>query len=216
MGVSGAERSSTASSGTSTRRTAGRKLDVGRNVEILDAALRVLSEVGYDAMTVDQVAARAGAARATVYRRWPTKADLAVDALRHLGLEDAGRGSPPDTGTLRGDLIAAIAPHDVEEQQFRIRVLTGMATLLRTDPRLAGEGIAAGMQPWIDSGRALFQRAVDREEFPGTRIDIDVISQVLPAMAANRAALQGLPVTPEFAVAVIDGVIMPAMRGATT
>ena len=52
---------------------AGRKLDLSRNAVILDATLAVLAESGYDRMTIDAVAARAGAARATVYRRWAAK-----------------------------------------------------------------------------------------------------------------------------------------------
>ena len=59
---------------------AGRKRDEARNAVILDAAVAVLAEQGYEGMTIDMVAARAGMARATVYRRWATKADLVLDA----------------------------------------------------------------------------------------------------------------------------------------
>ena len=59
----------------------GRKRDHTRDPEILDAALDVLAETGYDGMTIDMVAARAKAGKATLYRRWPSKAELVIDAV---------------------------------------------------------------------------------------------------------------------------------------
>src|SRR3954452_17491342 len=74
-----------------------------REQEILDAALEVLADVGYDRLTMDAVAQRAKASKATLYRRWNSKATLVVDALaRTKPLPEA-----PDTGDLRSDLVAA-------------------------------------------------------------------------------------------------------------
>lgn len=190
----------------------GRKLDTARNAGILDAALAVLAETGYDAMTVDMVAARAKAARATVYRRWATKADLAVDAVKHMSQTDVDPGQLPDTGSLREDLVATIVPHSIEEQQLRIKVMRGLVTLATTDPRLADVGVEAGIGPWINAGRALLQRAVDRGEYP--QADIATIAEVIPMMCICRAAVQQQPITREFSLALIDSVIIPAMRGA--
>ena len=74
-----------------------------RELEILDATLEVLADVGYDRLTMDAVAARAKASKATLYRRWNDKASLVVDAL----LVVKHTAETPDTGTLRGDLIAS-------------------------------------------------------------------------------------------------------------
>src|SRR5918995_1165310 len=72
-----------------------------REQEILDATIDILAEVGYDRLTMDAVAARARASKATLYRRWSSKVSLVIDAL----LLQKGPTTIPDTGTLRGDLL---------------------------------------------------------------------------------------------------------------
>src|SRR5689334_23978067 len=80
------------------------RIEGGREEEILEATVVVLAELGYDRLTMDAVATAAKASKATLYRRWSTKADLVVDAISRA------KGCPMpedvDTGSLRGDLIA--------------------------------------------------------------------------------------------------------------
>lgn len=197
-----------------TRSRAGRKRDPARDAVILDATLAVLAEQGYDRMTIDTVAARASMARATVYRRWPTKADLVLDAVAHLSHNDAGgldADQLPDTGTLRGDMVAMIKPFDDEQQQVRIQAMAGLLALARSDDRLAEAATGAGIGPWIDISRVLIQRAIDRDEFPPPA-NLEVLAELIPTMCVARA-VQQLPITYEFSVALIDGVIIPALRG---
>ena len=73
----------------------------GRDAAICDATLALLLEVGYDRMSMDAVAARAHASKATIYRRWPGKQELVLDAVRARGV---GLTVAEDTGSLRGDL----------------------------------------------------------------------------------------------------------------
>src|SRR3954447_2473994 len=80
-----------------------RKLDEERAQAILRATYELLGETGYQGLRVDAVAARAQASKATLYRHWPTKAELVTDAVRACKATDAPL---PDTGTLRGDLMA--------------------------------------------------------------------------------------------------------------
>ena len=188
---------------------AGRKLDRSRDAGILDATLAVLAESGYDGMTIDMVAARAGAARATVYRRWATKADLVLDAVARLSHDDVGLALP-DTGSLRDDMVAMIMPLTGKQEQARIQLMAGLHALAKSEPRLADAAAEAGIGPWIEANRALIQRAFDRGEFPAG--DVDALAQVIPTMCAGRAA-QLLPITREFSLAMIDGVIIPALRG---
>jgi AcrR family transcriptional regulator len=199
-----------ANSGRRPRARAGRKLDRTRDAAILDAALTVLAESGYDGMTIDMVAARARAARATVYRRWATKADLVLDAVARMSRTDAGLDQLPDTGTLREDMIAMILPQTIEEQQLRIQVLTSLLALSKTDRHLAETATGAGIGPWIEANRVLMQRAVDRGEFPPA--DTTTLAEVIPMMCVCRAVQQE-PITREFSLALIDGVIIPALRG---
>ena len=77
-----------------------------RTVAILDAALELIGEVGYERVTMDNIAARAHASKMTMYRRWPTKSELVADALRRHAQGETL--AVPDTGTLRGDLLATV------------------------------------------------------------------------------------------------------------
>ena len=84
-------------------RTLRPRIEGEREAEILDAALELLASSGYDRLTMDAVASAAKASKATLYRRWDTKAELVVDALSRA--KGAPQLEPIDTGSLRGDLI---------------------------------------------------------------------------------------------------------------
>ena len=73
------------------------------NTAIFEAVLDELAEVGYARLTMERVAERAGASKASLYRRWPSRMELAIDAVHHLAPDPTGA---PDTGSLRGDLLA--------------------------------------------------------------------------------------------------------------
>ena len=89
-----------AAAGEGARRR-GRPRDVRADEVILDAAAGVLAAVGAQGFTVDAVAVAAGVGKATIYRRWPTRADLVLAAAGRIGLEL----EPPETGNLRDDLV---------------------------------------------------------------------------------------------------------------
>jgi AcrR family transcriptional regulator len=188
----------------------GRKRDHTRDAPILDATLEVLAEAGYDGMTIDMVAARTGVARATVYRRWATKAELALAAAARLSESDASPDRLPDTGSFREDVIALFVPDTPDDQQVRLQALIGLLMVAKTDQRLADAATRAGIGPWIDVNRVLMRRAVDRGEFPPA--DIDTLAQVIPMMCISRA-VQHKPITREFSLALLDSVIIPALRG---
>lgn len=193
---------------------AGRKRNHSLDPVILEAALDVLAESGYDGTTIDLVAARAGAARATVYRRWATKVELVADALRRLAPDEVDLEHLPDTGTLRGDLLAASRPEDADESRRRVRVVSAVQIAANREPRLAAVLTESGTGPWIAANRVLIQRAVDRGEYGPA--DVEALAQVIPLMCTSRVAVQQLPVTPEYALALIDGVLLPALRGCAT
>jgi AcrR family transcriptional regulator len=188
----------------------GRKRDPARDAPILDATLAVLAEAGYEGTTIDMVAARARAARATVYRRWPAKADLVLAAAARLAQSDVSLDRLPDTGSFRGDVIAMFAPDTRDDQQVRLRALSGLLMGARTDKRLADAATQAGIGHWIEANRILMRRAVNRGEFPPA--DVGTLAQVIPMMCVSRAVRQE-PITREFSLALLDGVIIPALRG---
>lgn len=194
----------------STTLTRGRRRDPGRDAAILDAAIEVLAESGYDGMTMNMVASRAKAGKATVYRRWSSKAELILEAVTHLKRSQVDLERLPDTGTLRGDLLALFKPQSVEEAEHKMRVMAGLASVLLQNPQLAEAGDAAIVQPWAIVNRMLIQRALERGEI-SPKADINALSQVLPSMAAYRALIQRKPFDLEFLTALIDGVLLPAL-----
>jgi AcrR family transcriptional regulator len=187
----------------------GRKRDHTRDADILGAAIDVLAETGYDGMTVDMVATRAKAGKATLYRRWPSKAELVIDAVACLKQTDLEAANIPDTGTLRGDLIAMIKTPSIQDGERKLRVMAGLASMISRSPELAVAAREAIVAPRIALNRTFLQRAVDRGEI-SPDADLDLVAMISPSMVTYRALMLGIPATREFMVALIDDVILPA------
>ncbi|WP_199241040.1 TetR/AcrR family transcriptional regulator [Naasia lichenicola] len=188
----------------------GRKRDHTRDAEILEATIDVLAETGYDGMTIDMVAARAKAGKATVYRRWASKGEMVIDAIACMKQSDVDFSNLPDTGTLRGDLIAMIKPPTIEDAERKLQVMGGLVSMLARSPELAEAARLAIVEPRASVNRFLIQRAIDRGEI-SPDCDIDTIVLVGPSMAAHRVLLLRKPVDREFLISVIDGVVLPAL-----
>ena len=195
---------SRAGEGSATRRRGGRYLDSSRDVVLREAALALLAEVGYDRLTMDAVAARARAAKTTIYRRWPGKAELVVDALNSLkGVPDV-----PDTGSLRRDLRALAESITSAESKFGAQVTIGMVNALAHDAalrRVFGERFLA---PRMAGFRKVFEQAVARGEMPDGH-DLDVLARLFPALALQQLVMSGeLPDT-RFAAQIMNEVVYP-------
>ena len=187
----------------------GRKRDHTRDPEILDAALEVLAETGYDGMTIDMVAARAKAGKATLYRRWASKSELVLDAVACMKSTDVDLASPPDTGTLRGDLVALVKTPTIRESERKLKVMAGIVSMIARDPELAAAAQEALVEPRAAANRIIFQRAIDRGEIPAD-VDIDRLCLIGPAMVAYRTLMMRRPVDREFMIGNIDRIILPA------
>ena len=194
-----------------TRGRGGRCLDSSRDLVLREAALALLAEVGYDRLTMDAVAARAGAAKTTIYRRWPGKAELVVDALNSL------KGVPevPDTGSLRQDLRALAESMTSAEGQFGAQMTIGMVNAIAHDAglrRVFGEKFIA---PRMAGFRTVFERAVARGEMPGGH-DLDLLSRLFPALALQQLVMSGeLPGT-RLACQIMDEVVYPLATAPAT
>lgn len=188
----------------------GRKRDHTRDPEILQAALDVLAESGYDAMSMDVVAARAKAGKATLYRRWPSKAELVLDAVSCMKQGQSRIDDLPDTGTLRGDLVALIRPHSMEDAERKSRVMGAVVSMLSRDPDLADAVNEAITEPRARLNRYLIERAIERGEVaPG--VDVDTVAHISPSMVAYRTLVLRKPVDRAFLIGLIDGVVLPAL-----
>ena len=187
----------------------GRKRDHTRDPEILDAAIDVLAECGFEGMTIDMVAARAKAGKATIYRRWPSKADLVLDAVACMKAADLDPERLPDTGTLRGDLVAMIRPRSIEEGERKLRIMGGLFGMISTSPELAAAAHEAIIEPRLAVNRLFLQRAIDRGEVAADR-DIDLLARVASGMAAFRMLVEQQPLDADYLLSLIDHVILPA------
>jgi len=186
----------------------GRKRDHSRDPEILEAALDVLAETGYDGMTIDMVAARAKAGKATLYRRWSSKGELVIDAVACMKTIDFD--ALPDTGTLRGDLVAMIKSPSMVDAQRKMKVMTGLLSMISRDPELADAAYTAIIEPRALANRVLLDRAVARGEI-AQNLDLERIAHLSQAMATYRTTVLREPVDRDFLIWVIDGVVLPAV-----
>lgn len=188
----------------------GRKRDHTRDAEILDAAVEVLAETGFDRMTIDMVAARAKAGKATVYRRWASKAELVIDAVACMKKGDIDLDALPDTGTLRGDLVAMMKPHSIVDAEKKLQIMAGLVSMLAKEPDLADAVNAAIVEPRASINRLFLRRAVERGEIPAD-CDIEKLALIAPAMASYRVLILRKPVDREFLLSIIDDVLLPAV-----
>lgn len=178
-----------------------------REDEILEATVRVLADVGYDRLTMDQVAAEAHASKATLYRRWADKASLVVDAVsRAKGLPEA---DPPDTGSLRDDLLSVFCGPAGLTERLPMSVLAGLMTALHTDEELSVAWRERFLAPRMAVAVSIFARARDRGEI-APDADLEVLQTVLPSMCAFRQTVLGRPVDAAFVASVIDQIVLPA------
>ncbi|WP_273735525.1 TetR/AcrR family transcriptional regulator [Mycolicibacterium septicum] len=181
-----------------------------REQAVLAATAELLVERGYQALTTDAVAARAGASKATIYRRWPNKAQL-VRAT--LDAADAARNaSVPDTGELRSDLFAVMDAVAADVADPLTRVTAELATLMRHDAQLAEairEHLAKEeLSPFHDA----LQRAIVRGDIAADT-DVELIHDVAEAMILRQVHLD-LPVDAAFSARLIDDVLLVLLGGA--
>ena len=176
-----------------------------REQAILDAALEVLAEVGYDRLTMDAVAARAKASKATLYRRWTGKATLVVEALHHSkGVEEA-----PDTGSLRGDLLALSCGLGGLADTATVASIASVITAIAHDADFGAAFRAHVVEHKMAATRVVWQRARDRGELRGD-VDVDLLQAALPGIVLHRVFVLGEHPDVDLVTRVVDQIILPA------
>lgn len=181
----------------------GRRRDPGKDEAILQATRELLIERGYEAMTMDAVAERAGVGKATVYRRWSSKPRLTVDSL--LCAKQLNADEVPDTGSLREDLLAVAT---LATRMKNDELMSGLIVAVKAEPEVAGvfhEQFVAGR---VRLMRTLLERARERGEVH-PEADLDMIAAVGPAMIHYRKLVAHLPMDTEFLERLIDSVVLP-------
>jgi AcrR family transcriptional regulator len=169
---------------------------------ILAAAAELLLARGLSAVSMDAVAERAGVSKATIYRWWPTKETLALDALYTEWAP--AHPSPRDTGSLRGDLLALLRPWArLTSSRPYGRVIAALITEAQTDPVFAAEYRQRVVEPRRDQARAVFRRAIERGEIPPDT-NIEVALDLLYGPLYHRLLHGHAPLNDRFTQDVID------------
>jgi AcrR family transcriptional regulator len=181
------------------RRRRGRPPSPGFDERILDAALAMLADGGYAAFRLEALAARAGVAKTTILRRWPTKATVAAAAVERLALQTVDL---PESGTLRGDLHALLTS--------AVTVFThGDGSFV---PRLIRESghhpeIADLLQTVIHTRRLAYRRvlgrAIARHELDPD-VDQDLLIDLLVGPIWTRLLITRDPITPTLVDEIVD------------
>ncbi len=173
---------------------------------MLAATSERLDDVGYDGLSVDDIARRAGVHKTTVYRRWPTLAELVLDALE---LDSEVAVPVPDTGTLSGDLRAlarAVAANLSDERGARrSRSLVASAA---SSPELAAS-MHAYWRTRLAATAPVVERAIDRGEI-GAHVDPNIVIEALVGPIWLRFLMTGesidAPFVDRIAALVVAGV----------
>ena len=183
------------------------RIEGDREDEILEATLDLLLEVGYDRLTLDAVAHRARASKATLYRRWDGKPSLVVDAM--VRAKQSPVVDEHDTGSLRGDLISTFCgPHG--PGRGATGMLGSVITTLASDPEFAKLFREAFIAPKLQVSRDIFARAIERGEIRPD-VDIEIIAPALAGILLHRSFVLGVPPDDATVGRVIDHVILPAV-----
>jgi AcrR family transcriptional regulator len=174
-----------------------------REDAILLAVLELLAEVGYDRMTMDAVAARARASKATIYRRWPGKAELVVTAVkRHAGgLSE----TPPETGSLRGDLLAVVSGMRAALEGQDAALILGLLIAMRDDAELA----ATVRSHMIQDKREAFDTVLARAQ--PSNPDGALLAEITSAMLFSRLFVTGGQLDESFMDHLLDAVLLPLL-----
>jgi AcrR family transcriptional regulator len=177
-----------------------------REAELLEVTLRLLQQEGYDGLTVDAVAATARASKATVYRRWPTKAELVlaafIEGVRQVAVA-------PETGTLRGDLLQM---GEVICEHARTHASTMRAVLVEVSRNPALNDVM--QHQFLDQKKALFEhvlgQAVERGEINAAAITED-LWDLMPGYLIFRSIWSGRGPTRRTVEALVDDVMIPSL-----
>jgi AcrR family transcriptional regulator len=193
---------------TPAKRPSGPRAEA-REQAILDAALELLMEVGYDRLSMDALAERAKAGKATIYRHWSGKAQIVAEAVRRLKMPSLA--VPIDTGSLRGDLVGELQLMCDTMTTEDAAIVAGVMSAMRTDAELAHLVRSQVIETKRGKFKIIIERAVGRGELPPGST-ADVVEEVMPAMLINRLVIQGEPLDEAFAVHMVDDIVLPLLH----
>jgi AcrR family transcriptional regulator len=170
--------------------------------EVLRATAEELGRVGYAALRVEDVAQHAHVNKTTIYRRWPTKADLVSATLRQ---EAEGCEAPPDTGSVREDLLTMLRQFAKHGRTPMVRVL--MAEMNHPEVQAIARGLKHNFEEeWV----RVIARAMARGELPSSTSPL-LVMEVITATIVGRVMKGEEPPDEAFCESVVDLVLAGAV-----
>ena len=187
--------------GMEAHRPPGRPRSAEADRAILQAAVDLLADEGYGGVTMEGVAARAGVGKATVYRRWPCKSALIVDAVttcRESGV------LPPDTGSARDDLLVFVRGfmHHLRTSDAG-RVMPALVAELSRSPELAQAFREGFIQPRRARVLEAVRRGVERGEVRAG-VDPELVADGVVALLLHRFLVTGMEIDDDLPERVVD------------
>ncbi|MEV0618838.1 TetR/AcrR family transcriptional regulator [Nonomuraea sp. NPDC050404] len=172
---------------------------------ITQAVLDEWSEQGYGRLSMEAVAKRAGVGKSALYRRWPSKQEMAMSVISELMVAAA---AAPDTGSLRGDLRATLGTlmEWLTHPHFS-RILPDLVAESARNSELARVSEAMIGAPRRERGRVVFERAIERGEMPAD-IDLELVLDLVAAPIYWRLTVRGVESGPGY----LDGLTDLLMR----
>jgi AcrR family transcriptional regulator len=174
---------------------------------ILDATVRELSATGYSGLTMDGVARRAGTGKAALYRRWPSKRDMVLDALARTVVE--GDVAPSDS--VRDDLLGALVV--MADALGRRGGGPGLDVLMQVlgEPELRTAFATRVIEPRMRRLRQVVRRATGRRpDAPGPAVTA-LIARAGPALVLQTFLLTGRPPARAELFRIVDAILLPLL-----
>jgi AcrR family transcriptional regulator len=185
------------------KRRPGRPRSEEAHHAILSAAISLIREVGYDALAMDAIAARAGVGKATVYRRWATKETLVSEALERIM-----RSIPiPDTGTTEGDLrVMMRSSMDMYRDPATMGLLSGLIAAMARSERIAQAVRSGFLAARREALRQVLKRGVARGDLQ-EGLDFELAMDLLGGPLLFRMFLTGGRIDEQLSRAIVEVVL---------
>lgn len=190
-------------------KAAGRPRDPEVERGILVATQDLLVENGYAGTTIAGVASRAKCGKSAIYRRWSTKVDLVVAAVRALHVTT----ETPDTGSLREDLLA-VAMHFARSDERSGRVLASLLSEVGRDPELQDVAYRTIGEPPVAALIAVIERWIERGEVSADA-PVTLLAGIVPTAAFGSVMLRQRSLDIETVTGLVDAVLLPALRASS-
>lgn len=183
------------------------KITPEREQEYFDAVLHQIRECGYEALTMEGVAASARCSKSTLYRQWKTKPQFVAAALR---ANRRARFADVDTGTLAGDLREA-ARAAGERSGHDTRLMQALGHAVMQDPELQEALREALVEPELCAFREMIRRGIERGEIAADHPALEYVPAQMMGVLRVRPVLEGQYADPEYLVRFVEAAVLPAL-----